>query len=84
MYFLSQITTERLANQVPLIVQYHVLHQYISQLQMAMLAMIGGKNAENLIREDLDVSRRRKALKDRLGRLKKARQVLSKFVHSAT
>uniref|UniRef100_A0AAR2IV83 Interferon-induced GTP-binding protein Mx n=1 Tax=Pygocentrus nattereri TaxID=42514 RepID=A0AAR2IV83_PYGNA len=73
------ITSERLANQVPLIVQYHMLHQYISKLQTAMMAMIGGKNAEKLIREDSDVARRRKLLKDRLERLKKARLVLAKF-----
>uniref|UniRef100_A0AAR2IQN6 Interferon-induced GTP-binding protein Mx n=1 Tax=Pygocentrus nattereri TaxID=42514 RepID=A0AAR2IQN6_PYGNA len=78
------ITSERLANQVPLIVQYHMLHQYISKLQTAMMAMIGGKNAEKLIREDSDVARRRKLLKDRLERLKKARLVLAKFVQSAS
>ncbi|KAI4872216.1 hypothetical protein NFI96_000667 [Prochilodus magdalenae] len=78
------ITTERLANQVPLIIQYHVLHQYISQLQTAMLALIGGKNAEKLIQEDLEVAHSRKLLKESLDRLRKARQVLSKFVRSAS
>uniref|UniRef100_A0A8B9GMN3 Interferon-induced GTP-binding protein Mx n=1 Tax=Astyanax mexicanus TaxID=7994 RepID=A0A8B9GMN3_ASTMX len=71
------ITSERLANQVPLIVQYHVLHEYISQLQTAMLAMIGGKDAEKLIQEDPDVALRRKNEIKRLERLKKAQKALS-------
>uniref|UniRef100_A0A8B9GP62 Interferon-induced GTP-binding protein Mx-like n=1 Tax=Astyanax mexicanus TaxID=7994 RepID=A0A8B9GP62_ASTMX len=73
------ITTERLANQVPLIVQYHVLHWYISHLQTAMLAMIGEKNAVKLIEEDSDVARRRKTACERMDRLRQARQVLSKI-----
>ncbi|KAB5576866.1 hypothetical protein PHYPO_G00203430 [Pangasianodon hypophthalmus] len=75
-YFL--ITSDRLANQVPLIVQYHVLDQYFSQLQAAMLSMIGSQNAEKLIQEDSGVAHRRRSLKDRLERLRKARQLLSK------
>ncbi|XDV30309.1 hypothetical protein PO909_033254 [Leuciscus waleckii] len=76
------ITSDRLANQVPLIVQYHMLDQYISKLQNAMLAMIGGKNPGMLIQEDSAVARKRKELKERLERLKSAGKVLSKFVHS--
>ncbi|KAM9486963.1 interferon-induced GTP-binding protein Mx-like isoform 2-T3 [Clarias gariepinus] len=76
-YFM--ITSDRLANQLPLIAQYHVLDQYLSQLQAAMLSMIGGQNAEKLIREDSSVAHRRSCLKDRLERLRKARQLLSKF-----
>uniref|UniRef100_W5UEM0 Interferon-induced GTP-binding protein Mx n=1 Tax=Ictalurus punctatus TaxID=7998 RepID=W5UEM0_ICTPU len=81
-YFM--ITSDRLANQVPLIVQYHVLDQYFSQLQAAMLRMIGSQNAEKLIREDSGVAHRRRSLKDRLERLKKARQLLSKFLMSVS
>uniref|UniRef100_A0A671NM29 Interferon-induced GTP-binding protein Mx n=1 Tax=Sinocyclocheilus anshuiensis TaxID=1608454 RepID=A0A671NM29_9TELE len=78
-----KITCDRLANQIPLIVQYHMVDQYISQLQNAMLAMIGGKNPGMLLREDSGVALKRKELKERLERLKKAGKVLSKFVHSA-
>nr|AND80529.1 interferon-induced Mx protein [Schizothorax richardsonii] len=77
------ITCDRLANQVPLIVQYHMLDQYISQLQNAMLAIIGRNNPGILLREDSGVARKRKELKERLERLKSAGKVLSKFVHSA-
>ncbi|XP_067300159.1 interferon-induced GTP-binding protein Mx-like isoform X2 [Pseudorasbora parva] len=76
------ITCNRLANQVPLIVQYHMLDQYISQLQNAMLAMIGGNNPGMLLREDSSVARKRRELKERLERLKNAGKVLSKFVYS--
>ncbi|XP_051998614.1 interferon-induced GTP-binding protein MxE isoform X1 [Xyrauchen texanus] len=78
-----KITSDRLANQVPLIVQYHMLDQYISQLQNAMLTLIGGNNAEKLLREDSEVARKRKELTERMDRLKKASRVLSKYVHSA-
>uniref|UniRef100_A0A672SVF0 Dynamin-type G domain-containing protein n=1 Tax=Sinocyclocheilus grahami TaxID=75366 RepID=A0A672SVF0_SINGR len=59
------ITSDRLANQIPLIVQYHMLDQYISRFQNAMLAMIGRNNPGILLQEDCAV----------------ARKVLSKFVH---
>ncbi|XP_077071565.1 interferon-induced GTP-binding protein Mx-like [Siphateles boraxobius] len=77
-----KITSDRLANQVPLIVQYHMLDQYISKLQNAMLAIIGLNNPGMLLREDSAVARKRKELKERLDRLKSAGKVLSKFVHS--
>ncbi|KAF4108945.1 hypothetical protein G5714_010018 [Onychostoma macrolepis] len=77
------ITSDRMANQIPLIVQYHMLDQYISQLQNAMLAMIGRNNPGILLQEDCTVARKRKELKERLGRLRSAGKVLSKFVHSA-
>uniref|UniRef100_A0A673GXA9 Interferon-induced GTP-binding protein Mx-like n=1 Tax=Sinocyclocheilus rhinocerous TaxID=307959 RepID=A0A673GXA9_9TELE len=73
-----KITCDRLANQIPLIVQYHMVDQYISQLQNAMLAMIGGKNPGMLA-----VACKKKELKERLGHLRSAGKVLSKCVHSA-
>ncbi|XP_052004387.1 interferon-induced GTP-binding protein Mx-like [Xyrauchen texanus] len=77
------ITSDRLANQVPLIVQYHMLDQYISQLQNAMLTIIAGNNAEKLLSEDCDVACKRKKLVERLDRLRKAGKILSKYVYSA-
>uniref|UniRef100_A0A671NFU7 Interferon-induced GTP-binding protein Mx n=1 Tax=Sinocyclocheilus anshuiensis TaxID=1608454 RepID=A0A671NFU7_9TELE len=74
-----KITCDRLANQIPLIVQYHMVDQYISQLQNAMLAMIGGKNPGMLLREDSGVALKRKELKERLERLKKAVDIKSKL-----
>ncbi|RXN28941.1 Mx [Labeo rohita] len=75
-----KITSDRLANQIPLIVQYHMLDQYISQLQNAMLGMIGRNNPGILLQEDSAVERKRKELKERLGRLRSAGKVLSKIL----
>ncbi|KAI7808612.1 interferon-induced GTP-binding protein Mx-like [Triplophysa rosa] len=75
------ITSDRLANQVPLIVLYHV-DQYISQLQNAMYAIIGRCDVEDLLGEDAKVARKRKELKERLERLKNAGKLLSKFLRS--
>uniref|UniRef100_A0A671NDR9 Dynamin-type G domain-containing protein n=1 Tax=Sinocyclocheilus anshuiensis TaxID=1608454 RepID=A0A671NDR9_9TELE len=77
------MTSDRLANQIPLIVQYHMLDQYISRLQNVMLAMIGRNNPGILLQEHCAVARKRKELKERLGQLRSAGKVLSKFVHSA-
>uniref|UniRef100_A0A672SX97 Dynamin-type G domain-containing protein n=1 Tax=Sinocyclocheilus grahami TaxID=75366 RepID=A0A672SX97_SINGR len=52
------ITSDRLANQIPLIVQYHMLDQYISRFQNAMLAMIGRNNPGILLQEDCAVARK--------------------------
>ncbi|KAK2880991.1 hypothetical protein Q8A67_018259 [Cirrhinus molitorella] len=71
------ITSERLANQVPLIVHYHMLDQYISQLQSAMLLKIGENNADMLLQEDPDVARKRKELREQLMRLKTAGELSS-------
>ncbi|TRY97236.1 hypothetical protein DNTS_013722 [Danionella cerebrum] len=78
-----KITCHRLANQIPLIVQYHMLNQYISENQNAMLALIGKKSPGMLLSEDSSIARERKELKERMERLKNAGKVLSKFVHSA-
>ncbi|XP_065107888.1 interferon-induced GTP-binding protein Mx-like isoform X2 [Paramisgurnus dabryanus] len=74
------ITFDRLANQVPLIIHYHMLEQYIFQLQNEMLAMIKRNNTEGLLKEDSGVARKRKELKDRLERLKNANKQIKKFV----
>ncbi|XP_073711360.1 interferon-induced GTP-binding protein Mx [Misgurnus anguillicaudatus] len=76
------ITFDRLANQVPLIIQYHMLEQYIFHLQNEMLAMIKRNNAEDLLREDSGVARKRKELKDRLERLKDASKQITTFVNA--
>ncbi|NP_001007285.1 interferon-induced GTP-binding protein MxC isoform X2 [Danio rerio] len=77
------IACERLANQIPLIVQYHMMNEYNSQLQNAMLGLIGTSDPGMLLCEDSGVARIRKDLKERLERLKDARRALPKVVHSA-
>ncbi|XP_063069872.1 interferon-induced GTP-binding protein Mx-like [Engraulis encrasicolus] len=78
-----KITTDRLANQVALIVLYHMLEQYITKVKTAMLGIIRHKNAESFTQERSDVAQKRRYLLGRMERLKKAQQVLAKFVPSA-
>ncbi|KAA0715652.1 Mx Interferon-inducible [Triplophysa tibetana] len=75
------ITSDRLANQVPLIVLYHV-DQYISRLQNEMYAINRRFDADDLLKEDAKVARKRKELKERSERLKNAGKLLSKFMRS--
>ncbi|XP_056610040.1 interferon-induced GTP-binding protein Mx-like isoform X6 [Triplophysa dalaica] len=75
------ITSDRLANQVPLIVLYHV-DKYISRLQNEMYAINRRFDADDLLKEDDEVARKRKELKERSERLKNAGKRLTKFVRS--
>lgn len=75
-----QITSDRLANQVPLIVQYHMLDQYIVNVKTATSGMLRHKDATSFVQEKDNIAFRRKYLLERMERLKKARQVLSKSV----
>uniref|UniRef100_A0A672LMX7 Interferon-induced GTP-binding protein Mx-like n=2 Tax=Sinocyclocheilus grahami TaxID=75366 RepID=A0A672LMX7_SINGR len=77
------ITSDRLANQVPLIVQYHMLNKYISQLQNEMHVMTRENDPGMLLQEDTDVERKRNELREQLKRLKGAGIALSKYKHSA-
>ncbi|XP_059414810.1 interferon-induced GTP-binding protein MxE-like [Carassius carassius] len=77
------ITTDRLANQIPLIVLYHTLNKYISQLQCEMLVMTRENDPEMLLREDSGVERKRNELREQLNRLQRAGIELSNYKHCA-
>ncbi|XP_052409021.1 interferon-induced GTP-binding protein MxE [Carassius gibelio] len=77
------ITTDRLANQIPLIVLYHSLNKFISQLQCEMLVMTRENDPEMLLREDSVVERKRNELREQLNRLQRAGMELSNYKHSA-
>ena len=78
-----QITSDRLANQVPLILLYHMMEQYLVNVKTAMLGMIRHKDAGSFIQEKSDIAKKREYLLKRMERLRKARQVLAKSVPSA-
>ncbi|XP_031439680.1 interferon-induced GTP-binding protein Mx-like [Clupea harengus] len=78
-----RITSDRLANQVPLILLYHMMEQYLVNLKTAMLGMIRHKDAGSFIQEKSDIAKKREYLLKRMERLRKARQVLAKSVPSA-
>ncbi|KAI1885201.1 hypothetical protein AGOR_G00217740 [Albula goreensis] len=76
-----KIASDRLANQVPLIIQYHMLDQYVSHLQTAMTGIVGqGESLSLLLREDSGKSYERENLKNSVDRLREARQLLAKSV----
>uniref|UniRef100_A0A8C4RV74 Interferon-induced GTP-binding protein Mx n=1 Tax=Erpetoichthys calabaricus TaxID=27687 RepID=A0A8C4RV74_ERPCA len=75
-----KIASDRLANQIPLIVQYYIVHQYGTELQKKILQLIqGNKNLEELLEENKDVAEKRNRLRKRLERLNKAQEHLNKF-----
>ncbi|XP_006639145.2 interferon-induced GTP-binding protein Mx-like isoform X2 [Lepisosteus oculatus] len=78
-----KIASDRLANQIPLIIQFHMMEQYINRLQTSMLALIGNNGETKMARllyENKDITDSRLALQNRIERLRKAQQHLSKYV----
>ncbi|XP_073473355.1 uncharacterized protein [Aquarana catesbeiana] len=72
--------TTRLANQIPLIIQYYVLFEFATQLESQMMELIQDKeNLDVLLQEKQDTSRERKTLKDHIERLRAAQQRLAGF-----
>lgn len=75
-----QIASQRLADQIPLVIRYHMLQEFATQLQRETLQLLQDReNTEYLLVEDLDVGTARVALQNRLHRLKQARAYLVKF-----
>ncbi|KAJ8282251.1 hypothetical protein COCON_G00047700 [Conger conger] len=76
-----KLASDRLANQVPLIIQYHLLDQYVGRLHIATMGILGeGHVITRLLQEDSNKSRDREALMGSVERLRKARQLLAKSV----
>ena len=80
MSIIFQIASQRLADQIPLVIRYQMLQQSAVQLQREMLQMIQDKeNFELLLKEDMDIGSKRAALQSRQKRLMKARSFLMKY-----
>uniref|UniRef100_A0A4W5LY31 Interferon-induced GTP-binding protein Mx n=1 Tax=Hucho hucho TaxID=62062 RepID=A0A4W5LY31_9TELE len=74
------IASQRLADQIPMVIRYMVLQEFASQLQREMLQMLQEKdNIEQLLKEDIDIGKKRAALQSKLKRLMKAHCTLVKF-----
>uniref|UniRef100_A0A8C8HVW3 Uncharacterized protein n=1 Tax=Oncorhynchus tshawytscha TaxID=74940 RepID=A0A8C8HVW3_ONCTS len=74
------ISSQRLADQIPMVIRYLVLQESASQLQREMLQMLQEKdNIEQLLKEDFDIGSKRAALQNKLKRLMKARSYLVEF-----
>ncbi|XP_059186483.1 interferon-induced GTP-binding protein Mx-like [Centropristis striata] len=75
-----KIASQRLADQIPLVIRYQMLQESAAQLQREMLQMLQDKeNMEFLLKEDCDIGTQRTGLQSRLKRLMKARAYLVEF-----
>uniref|UniRef100_A0AAX7TSJ4 Interferon-induced GTP-binding protein Mx n=1 Tax=Astatotilapia calliptera TaxID=8154 RepID=A0AAX7TSJ4_ASTCA len=75
-----KIAGQRLADQIPLVIRYHMLQEAAIQLQREMLQMLQDKEKlEFLLKEDSDIGTKRAALQNRFTRLMKARAYLVEF-----
>ncbi|XP_053420801.1 interferon-induced GTP-binding protein Mx2 isoform X2 [Nycticebus coucang] len=73
-------TSKRLANQIPIIIQYFILRVNGDWLQKAMMHMLHKTdNYSLLIQEQSETTSKRRFLKERIQRLTQARKVLSIF-----
>ncbi|XP_040889729.1 interferon-induced GTP-binding protein Mx-like [Toxotes jaculatrix] len=74
------IASQRLADQIPLVIRYLMLQEFAIQLQREMLQIIHDKeNLEFMLEEDFDIGSKRTALRKRFSRLMKARSYLVRF-----
>ncbi|XP_035266228.1 interferon-induced GTP-binding protein Mx3-like [Anguilla anguilla] len=75
-----RIASQRLADQIPLVIRYLMLQESAAQLQREMLQMLQDKeNVGLLLKEDYDIGSKRAALQSRLKRLTQAQNYLMKF-----
>ncbi|XP_072369296.1 interferon-induced GTP-binding protein Mx3-like isoform X2 [Scyliorhinus torazame] len=75
-----KIATDRLANQIPLIIGYYILQEFASKLQVEMLQILQEKDhIDEYLHEERNTAEKRKNLKNRLARLTQAQDHLAKF-----
>lgn len=77
---LFQETSNRLANQIPFIIQYFMLQENSDHLQKAMMQMLQGREHYAwLLQEQSETAAKRQFLKEKIYRLTQARRALCKF-----
>lgn len=77
---LFQETSNRLANQIPFIIQYFVLQENGDQLGKAMMQILQEKEHYSwLLQEQSETANKRRFLKEKIYRLTQARRALCKF-----
>ncbi|CAJ1051456.1 interferon-induced GTP-binding protein Mx [Xyrichtys novacula] len=75
-----KIASQRLADQVPMVIRFQMLQESAFQLQREMLQVIQDKeNFESLLKEECDIGSKRASLQNRLKRLMRARAYLVEF-----
>uniref|UniRef100_A0A672RC43 Interferon-induced GTP-binding protein Mx2-like n=1 Tax=Sinocyclocheilus grahami TaxID=75366 RepID=A0A672RC43_SINGR len=75
-----EIVVQRMADQLPMLISFYMLKETAQLLCTDMLSILEGANVSELLFEDSDVSKRRKYLQSRLGRLTAAQEALSDFI----
>uniref|UniRef100_A0A4W3IKU5 Interferon-induced GTP-binding protein Mx-like n=1 Tax=Callorhinchus milii TaxID=7868 RepID=A0A4W3IKU5_CALMI len=81
-FFSSQsgIASNRMADQVPLIIRYYILKEFSEKLRAGMLELLQERDKITVyLYENADTKRKRESLKKQLDRLKRARQELNRF-----
>lgn len=77
---LRQIASQRLGDQIPLVIRYQMLQEFAFQLQREMLQVLQEKgNLDTMLKEDFDMGSTRASLHSRLKRLTQARSYLVNF-----
>ncbi|XP_058614898.1 interferon-induced GTP-binding protein Mx2-like isoform X2 [Onychostoma macrolepis] len=71
-----EIVVQRMADQLPMLISFYMLKETAQLLCTDMLSILEGANVSELLFEDSDVSKRRKHLQSRLGRLTAAHEEL--------
>ncbi|XP_072116133.1 interferon-induced GTP-binding protein Mx3-like isoform X1 [Mobula birostris] len=75
-----KIASNRLADQVPMVIRCYILNEMANKVRMAMLQLIQERDHINeYLMEDQDVQRKRDDLKCRIERLRKAQKILLEF-----
>lgn len=76
---MAQIASQRLADQIPLMIRYHMLQEFAIRLRREMLQLLQERDFKFLLKEDCDVGTKRVNLQSRVKRLTQARSYLAKF-----
>lgn len=71
---------QRLADQIPMMIQYFLLQEAAQVLCNEMLGLVEGVDLDKALCEGEDYSSQRKNLADRIQRLSKAQEKLSGFI----
>ncbi|XP_071393376.1 interferon-induced GTP-binding protein Mx3-like [Centroberyx affinis] len=75
-----QIASQRLADQIPLVIRYLMLQESAKQLQREMLQMLQDKGkVDSLLYEESGINSKRINLQNRLERLRQAQSLLVRF-----
>ncbi|XP_057188431.1 interferon-induced GTP-binding protein MxB-like [Triplophysa rosa] len=74
------IASNRLADQIPMVIRYQLLQEAAAELQRNMLQLLQEKDAvDDLLKEDHDIGQKRETIISRQKRLLKARNLLIGF-----